>query len=180
MSSSMVVHDKRLAGTPPSIAPNIFEVHKTFPLRDALGWISTYARSNSRLDNLYVMCHGYEQGIEDPSARVSTYAEGYGLQFCKEDLTFRTVGLTSVLKDLVAVITLYACGPANTRKGYQNTWGDGVRFCKELACFTNADVIASSQTQYYTTTSAQKIIDFGSWEGKVYRFTPKGDQLSIQ
>ena len=77
---NMLVHDAQLKRRSPSgIAQNTFDVPEAMSTAHVLGWIGTYAQSHNGLDNLFVMCHGYEQGIEDPNAQVSTYALGYGL-----------------------------------------------------------------------------------------------------
>jgi hypothetical protein len=179
MSSSMTWHDRRLAGNAPNIAPNTFIVDQNFELRHALSWIRTYARNNGGLRDLNVMCHGLAGPVHDSVAGVSTYTEGFGLQICKESLTFDTIQQISVLNGLVDVITLYACGPANTRRGFANTRADGQRFCSELAAYANAEVVAPSETQWYsrvggTPNASDGTIDFGAWEGSVYRFYPDG------
>jgi hypothetical protein len=68
----------------------------------------------------------------------------------------------------------------------RNTLIDGNRFCSELAAYTNATVIAATDTQFYTMSpppglinrlfglGPQDEIDFGQWEGKVMRFPPDG------
>lgn len=69
-----------------------------------------------------------------------------------------------------------------------NSLIDGSRFCSELAGYTNATVIAATDTQFYTMAPApgvlsrlfgigpQDEIDFGEWEGKVMRFSPDGSK----
>ena len=188
MPSSMLVHDSRLAGRPPNIAPNSYEVNEKVSIDHAIGWISTYARMSGRLTNLFVMCHGYEAGVEDPFQRVSTYALGYGLQLCTEGLTNVNIAKTSALRGLVDTITLFSCGPANTRPGWDGYVGDGRRFCGEMALYSGAEVIAASQTQYYLMDQSlfdrllrrPGVIDFGEWEGPVYRFGPDGSSGRVQ
>jgi len=177
---NMLVHDLQLKGRSPSgMAQNTFEVPGAMTTAHVLGWIGTYAQSQNGLNNLFIMCHGYEQGIEDPNALVSTYALGYGLALGTPGLTFDNVRLTSAWNGNVGIITLFACGPANTRPGYQNTYGDGMRFCGELALISGADVIAAVESQIYYINQSwwdslvgnEGVIDFGDWEGTVYRFS---------
>jgi hypothetical protein len=59
--SSMLVHDARLDGqSPTNLADNIYEVDGSVAIQHAVDWIKSYASSQSGLDNLYIMCHGYE------------------------------------------------------------------------------------------------------------------------
>ena len=59
--SSMLVHDARLAGqSPTNLADNIYEVDGSASIQQAVDWIKAYAKNQSGLDNLYIMCHGYE------------------------------------------------------------------------------------------------------------------------
>jgi hypothetical protein len=177
---NMLVHDLQLTGRSPSgMAQNTFDVPKGMGTAHVLGWIGNYASSVGGLDNLFIMCHGYEHGIEDPNAQVSTYALGYGLALGDPGLTFDNLRLTGAWSGKVGTITLFACGPANTRPGYQNTSGDGMRFCGELALISGADVIAAVETQIYymypswwdALVGNAGVIDFGDWEGSVYRFS---------
>lgn len=177
---NMLVHDLQLKGRSPNgMAQNTFDVPDGMPTAHVIGWIGTYAQSQNGLDNLFIMCHGYEVGIEDPNAQVSTYALGYGLALGKPGLKFDNLRLTSAWNGKIGTITLFACGPANTRPGYQNTYGDGMRFCGELALISGADVIAAVETQLYYTNQSwwdalvgnDGVIDFGDWEGTVYRFS---------
>jgi hypothetical protein len=170
----MVWHDRRLAGNPPRIAPNIYNVDASVAIDHALGWIATYAKKNSGLTDLYIMCHGYEAGIEDEQNQMSRGALGFGLQLCKEGLTLSNVGKTASWKGLVQRIT-------NTDSTQRGSWGDGGRFCGELALHTGAVVVASSATQYYNHEDRGMLwwkredeIDFGAWEGSVYEFLPDG------
>jgi hypothetical protein len=121
-------------GTAPATAPNTYRVDGTTPLRDALGWISSYARMHRGLTQLSIMCHGYEGGLLDGRVGVSAMDLGFGLQFCREGLTLSNVNLTAHLDGLVELIVLYACGPARTRPGFAGTSADGREFCRELAC----------------------------------------------
>jgi hypothetical protein len=184
---NMLVHDLRLIGRSPSgMATNTFDVPEKMPTSHVVGWISTYATQQGGLDNLYVMCHGYEAGVEDSRAQVSTYALGDGLALGDPGLQFGNVALCNAWNGHISKITLFACGPGNTRPGYENTRIDGRRFCGELALISGAEVIAAIETQYYyhTPTWYESLrgrdgeIDFGEWEGPVFRFSPDTGQGS--
>jgi hypothetical protein len=181
MAKNMLIHDHQLAGrAPTNMAQNTYEVGPGVTTAHVFHWAGAYARSQHGLDNLFIMCHGYEAGVEDPYAQVSTYALGYGLALGEPGLTFNNIWVAHALKRHVAKITLFACGPANTRPHYENTRGDGMRFCGELALISGAEVIAAVESQeYYDTPSwwdallgREGTIDFGNWEGPVYRFSP--------
>jgi hypothetical protein len=186
MPSSMLVHDLRVEGTPPPhLAPNLYTVDDSVPLVHALGRIARCAAMHGGLTELMILCHGLESLVEDEAQQVSAVELGFGLRFCKEDLNILNVSRTRALRGLVRTIKLYACGPARTRPGSENTISDGHRFCSELAAWTGAEVIASTDKQSYTmgapdiTSSSfwfgpHNVIDLGPWEGNVYRFLPNG------
>lgn len=182
--STMLVHDTRLEGTAPPGADNIFIVNERTPLVHAFGWISQYAGSSGGLSRLVVMCHGLESGLYD--ADLCDSDMGFGLAFCAENLTLSNVARAAVLRGRVQQMVIYACGPARTRSGFQNTAADGQRFCSELAAHSGAVVYAATDTQWYhrvpspslirrmLSIGPQNYIDFGVWEGRVLRFTPDG------
>jgi hypothetical protein len=186
MTSTMLVHDTRLAGTAPAMANNTYLVNASTPVDHALGWMSEYARASGGLSRLMIMCHGIASGVHDSLQGVSTSDLGFGLAFCKEGLNLQNVSKARVLGGRVQQMIVYACGPARTRAGFQNTSADGRRFCSELAGYSGATVYAATDTQYYTMNRSpsffrslfgigpQDYIDFGEWEGTVLRFTPDG------
>jgi hypothetical protein len=132
------------------------------------------------------MCHGLQGLVYDPNSSECDGALGFGLLLCKENLTWDTLSAVYAISGLVDTITIYACGLANTRPGFSNTAADGFRFCSELAAIAQAEVIAAVDTQYYQQVPSsnllrrllnlgpQDTIDFGDWEGTVYRFGPDG------
>ncbi len=182
---SVLVHDTRLSGyTPTSMADYSFDVDSNSPISGLVQQISSsVAQSISRL---LIMCHGYEDtSTGNASIPMSL---GFGLQLCMEDLTLANAGVMSPLYNCVNDIILYACGPANTAPGAAGTVGDGRRFCSELAAYTNARVYASDTSQTYNNLKYDPAklvceaipIDFGQWEGNVYRFTPDGSVVQVQ
>jgi hypothetical protein len=130
--------------------------------------------------------------VMDTNTSESAVDLGLGLELCKENLSLSNVSLTAAWQGLIKEIVLFACGPSRTRPGYQNSMLDGSRFCSELAAFTEADVIASTETQWYNMLpptnllyamfkiGPQDTIDFGAWEGAVMRFSPSGRITSVK
>lgn len=180
MAGRMIWHDTRLSGKPPAIAQNTYGVDATTDLDHALGWIATYARSQGGLDELIVMCHGFEAHV-NLGQRTSTprAAGGFGLQLCRQGLTLRNVGKVIAWNagpPLIRRVTIYACGTADTGPGNAGTVGDGRRFMGEFAIHSGAFVVAGRDTQTYNPAAVQPVnpqpIDFGEWEGPVFLFDP--------
>lgn len=189
--SSMIVFDRGdgradqpLMGNPPgNLADNIYYVDGSVPIASMLAWIDAYAKSQGGLNNLYVMCHGYEGNydLSDQSC-VTTVSGGYGLLLGTEGLLLNNVSQTQVLNGDIGVITIFACATADTASYNVGTRGDGMRFCGEMAMLTGAYVIAATQTQFYAVDQSfwqwlwgnPGTIDFGNWEGPVYQFNPDG------
>lgn len=180
MPGRMIWHDKRLKGAAPPIAPNIHVVDQTSDLDGSIAWIANYAGSQDGLDELIVMCHGFE-GNFNIGQQVSTNRRvgGFGLQLCREGLGLMTVGKTIAWKrgkPAIARITIYACGTAQTGPGNAGTYADGKRFMGELAMHSGAYVVAGRDAQKYNPESVRLNsplpIDFGDWEGPVYLFDP--------
>jgi hypothetical protein len=178
MPGRMIVHDTRLAGTPPSIAQNIYGVNAAVEIEHCVAWIGQYARSQGSLDELLIMCHGFEANW-DLGRRMSTTQQvgGFGLQLCKQGLSLYNVGLVRNWNGAIRRITVYACAPADTGAGNEGTAGDGRRFMGEMALWSGAEVIAGRDTQTYTFGAASPI-NFGAWEGPVFRFDPATGQAS--
>lgn len=186
MPATMLVHDTRLPGVAPPGADNVYTVNEQTPVAHALGWIARYAGLSGGLSKLVLMCHGLERTVYDDTTGECVTEMGYGLAFCRENLRLSNVARAAVLAGCVQQMFIYACGPARTRSGFQNTAGDGRRFCSELAAYTGAVVYAASGTQWYHRVPSPHLlgrvfnvgphdyIDFGNWEGTVLRFTPDG------
>jgi hypothetical protein len=181
MAQRMILHDKRLLGNPPAIVQNTYDVDQTVALQHCVGWVAQYARSVGGLSELLIMCHGFEADW-DLTHQLCTGREvgGFGLQLCLEGLTLGNIMLTSGWDSLIKRITVYACAAADTGQGNENTTADGRRFMSELAGFSGAEVIAARDTQIYTYGgSSNAPIDFGQWEGPVYRFDPNTGNRSL-
>lgn len=185
MGERMTIHDRRLLGNPPAIAQNTFHVDGTWELSNAFVWVGNYARSKSGLEILYIMCHGLYGWEENQQLQASTAVGGYGLQLCKQGLTLSTISVVATnIRRHIDNIVIYACGTAS---GQSNNWGtgragDGQHFCKQLARQTSAMVYAADRKQIYTyyPGSATLPLDFGRWEGTVYRFDPNGSIRAME
>ena len=173
-----VLHDTRLKGSPLINRGMVFTLNTNRSLRATLQRLRGMATSggSGRIGELQVMCHGLAGGVHDSLTRESTSALGFGLQLGQEGLNLSNLSMTGIIADVFPIILLYACGPAHTRAGFSMTVADGRRFCQELAGFTNSEVIAASQTQYYRHGKGVPI-NFGDWEGQVYRFSPDGSVM---
>jgi hypothetical protein len=177
MSDRMILHDTRLAGNPPPIAQNIYNVDGGIPIQHCVGWIGCYASVIGGLDELMIMCHGYEADW-DLSNLQCTGVEvgGFGLQLCAEGLTNANTGLVATWKGSIKKVTIFACAAAGTGTGNAGTSADGMRFMSQLAISSGAEIIASDTTQIYDISWWNKVIDFGQWEGTVYSFDPTSGQ----
>ena len=121
------------------------------------------------------MCHGFEDIVAVNLQ--SQQRGGFGLDLGREGLDLSNVNVMRWLRDRVQIITIHACATADTAPGNAGTSGDGRQLCREIAAHTNAEVIAGVQTQYYNPSGAGGRIDFGDWEGPVYRFSPDGTMM---
>lgn len=182
MPKRMLVHDRRLEGNPPSIAQNIYPVDESVATTQIIRWIGQYARSQSGLDELIIMCHGY--AVLSDEVTLTTYAEpvgASGLQLGRHGLTLRNASETSAWRGSIRTIYLYACG-ASASSAHGNPEFDGRRFCGELALHSGAMVYAADRLQWYERgrtrwqslwgTNQAGTIDFGRWEGQVFRYSP--------
>ena len=179
---AMLVHDMRLTGgTPANLAENNYEVDGTVPVQHAFDWIYSYAQTQGGLDNLYVLCHGYEAdwNLSDQTC-TGFQVGGFGLAMCAEGITLSNATIANTIKGDVKTITLFACATADTGPRQRRHRSRRDAICGELAMYTGATVIAATQTQFYVVdrTFWQRIagkqgqIDFGDWEGPVYSFSP--------
>jgi hypothetical protein len=126
------------------------------------------------------MCHGYEAVVSDAEAKQSVMAGGYGLQFTGDNVTSANVSNLRILRGSVRNIVVFACAAADVGPRARNTAVDGALLCSEMAAHSGATVYASSATQWYTRSVARDVINFGFWEGNVYRFDPTGHRSIVE
>ncbi len=180
MSGRMIWHDSRLLGKAPSIAANTYVVDATVSIDHAIGWIAYFAKSQGTLDELLIMCHGYEADFNLKNQTCTGEPHGgFGLSICDKGLTMGTVSKLSlwyVTTPLINKITIYACAPADVGPGNRGTSADGMKLMSLIAKTTGAIVVAARDTQTYThlenpsTKETIHAIDFGVWEGPVFEF----------
>ncbi len=160
MPFDMLVHDKRLVGTAPAIANNIYDVDGSVPVGHILGWTNVVATGAGGLRRLIFMCHGY---VGD------THRGGWGLQLGREGIDWGSVPLFVQLRGKVRVIVLYACKPLDidAPHGYS-----GTMLWRRIANTANCFVVGSNSDQVYTYGKSP--INFGDWEGRVMLVAPNG------
>lgn len=163
----MLLHDRRLRGNPPSIAQNTYQVDASTNTLGMVRWVGTYAQRQGGLDELIVMCHGYFDG-----------AAFDGLQLSANDLNIANLPIAALWNPHISKIIVYACGAA--APGKFGPARSGQTFCRILAAVSGATVFASTAIQLYRREWASDFlgwegtINFGRWEGQVYRFQPNG------
>ncbi len=179
MPKRMLVHDTRLSGTAPSIAQNTYSVDGSVSTSHICEWIGSYARSQGGLDELIIMCHGFAV-LEDDRAQMtwSDAVGGAGLQLGREGLNLHNVRLTQAWRPNIRKVFMYACGVA-APSIYEDPFFDGQRFCGEMAVWSGAHVYASDVLQWYHQERGSNVIDFGRWEGHVYRFSPDTGESTL-
>ncbi|TQF77333.1 hypothetical protein FK498_13120 [Elioraea sp. Yellowstone] len=171
---SMIVHDRRLKGATPTWYTFVMQVTATTGIRHIVSTVARRARERRKLDRLHILCHGFEANwnLSDSSCVADAHG-GFGLQLGREGLTLFNVRQVAQWQGLVDLIVLFACATADTYAPNRGTWGDGRRFCGELALWSGARVIAARDTQtYHCWDDGSQPIDFGAWEGPVYEFSP--------
>jgi len=176
MSGRMLLHDRRLEGNPPSIAENTYQVDANTSTRHMVDWVGTYARGRGGLDELIIMCHGYYDHLSFS-----------GLQLGDSNLTITNGVLTTAWNPSIRKIYLYSCGAGD--EGFMGPAESGRRFCSDLAGWTGANVYAADALQWYRLerslmqrifgTNQAGTINFRSWEGQVYRFSPEGTITAV-
>jgi len=176
MPKRMLVHDQRLKGGAPSIAQNTYLVTAATPTTHVINWVGQYAKSQGGLDELIVMCHGF--ALLSDSRSQSSYAEPVGaggLQLGTPGLVPSVVMKTAAWKPYIRNIYIYACGTSASSLYRDPEW-DGRRFCGELALWSGAWVYAADRLQWYVQHGPSQTIDFGSWEGQVFCYSPADGQ----
>ncbi len=188
MAKRLVLLDFRLVGTISSDVGKVIQVSARTPVKEVFEKAAAHARSVGGVDDLLICCHGFEANGPVAGADVSIQTHGgLGLEIGTENLDFKTVGVTTVLKGpppLAKRIVVFSCGAAQTHPQLKNRHGDGMRLMGEMALNTGARVVASNETQIYTHfetlkhfffgagTANDDRIDFGDWEGDVFEFSP--------
>jgi hypothetical protein len=174
MGKHLVLHDRRLQGSAPA-GPRITtlqldasrSVFAAFPL------IITLAQLDGQ-QALYILCHGYAGASS--RGLVCGDMGGMGLQLGREDLLHSNVSRWAAIRGSVSHVVVYSCGAADTQFENRGTAADGRYLMGALALHTRAPVYAADRIQWYTTGRGglNGTINFGNWEGTLFRFDPNG------
>lgn len=184
--SHVTLHDSRLEGNAPVADMNI-TVSGTDSFRGTMVRIRNYALMQIDRVNLDILCHGYER--HDDVVGQQTLVDGFGgggLELCREGLNRHTVHFTGELQSVVNIITVYSCSAAETHPSYAGSSWDGRQLFREMAAITNATILAADATQWYhnrgvyANSQCTSVIDFGSFEGNLLRFTPDGSVTTVE
>jgi hypothetical protein len=174
MIANAILHDRRLTGRPPGSTQGfrLYRTNGNISLNWTLSHIAGDARGHGGIGELHIMCHGLEDIVAVNNQ--SQVRGGFGLELGREGVDLSNVAVFSALAGLVQIITIHACATADTVPGVSN----GRQLCREIAARTRAEVIAATRTQEYTYyTDGSGRIDFGGWEGPVFRFSPDGSVM---
>ena len=167
----MAIHDRRLqGGVPHRDHLAIANTDATTPLRSVFNRIRVFA-AGGKIDALFILCHGYAG--TNPRLRISADVGGMGLALGCEGVTHANVAQWAQIRGKARSIVIYACAAADTEPGNQYTRADGRYLMGALALHTNADVYAANRIQWYGTYGGLRngAINFGRWEGDIYRFS---------
>jgi hypothetical protein len=167
MPIDMLLHDKRLAGTSPAIAENIYDFDGTASIAHILGWTRVVADGAGGLRRLIIMCHGFVSS--------SSHRGGWGLQLGKEGVTYETAPLFVNLRGKVSAIILYSCKSMDIDAPAGQS---GMILWKQIASYAQCRIVGSSSNQTYTY-GVSSPIDFGKWEGSVFIVAPNGNSQVI-
>jgi hypothetical protein len=176
MLSTVYLRDFRLAGefSQSSAGIRVYTQTPLLPVQFTLQWIASDAKKHGGISVLQIMCHGYENWVYAPlpelnlpDFKIPQHRGGFGLEL-GEGVDASNAHIFSVLAGFVKTIVIHSCSAADTAPGVAGS--NGQQMCRLIAKFANAEVIAASQTQWYTKSG----MDFGAWEGPVFRFKPDG------
>jgi len=174
MGKHFVLHDRRLQGTAPvgrSITTLQLDASRSlfavFPL------ISTLSQLDGQ-QTVYILCHGYAGASS--RGLVCGDMGGMGLQLGREDLLHTNVSRWTAIRGAVSSIVVYSCGAADTQPENRGSIADGRYLMGALAIHTRATVYAADRIQWYTMRGggSNGTINFGNWEGTLFKFEPNG------
>ena len=173
MPTNIVLHDVRLEGVAPA-GRNIstMRLSESTPLASAFTLIRTLKQLDG-MQRLFVLCHGYAG--ESERGEVCGDFGGMGLQLGADDVLHENISLWRSIRGCVSQIVVYSCGAADTQPENRGSHADGKYLMGALAIHTNATVYAADRIQWYDTGYfGDGTINFGSWEGTLWKFQPSG------
>lgn len=176
--TNVIVHDSRLAGSSGwSPDTSLVSTNASTPMSSIIADINNvYYAIPGLIDEIRIMCHGYAG--YNTAAQMSGDFGGYGLQLGSDDLTLNNYQDWYGIAGTTNRIVVYSCAAADTQPENEGQIGDGMRLMGYLACVTGARVFAADRIQWYTGASSGSI-DFGAWEGQLYRFDPDGSSRAV-
>jgi hypothetical protein len=175
MARSLALHDRRLAGDISGFSGAVIDLNAATSLPVTFGAVRAYA-GRRRLESIFIACHGFAgANIRD---MVSADAGGMGLQLGKEGVKHDNVAMWAALKNVTRNVVVYACAAANTEPGNEFTTADGRYLMGALAIYLNCYVFAADRIQFYNRYEG--VIDFGLWEGRLFRFGPDGRSTVVK
>jgi hypothetical protein len=164
---NVIVHDKRLAGDPPTRNNVVIQVSQRTALSRLVQEIANVSERYGSEIRVKIMCDGFE----DSNGR-----GGFGLELCNENLTLATVNQLAPLNGKLSYYSyIYSCAAADVAPGHEGIHGDGRMLCSRIASTTGNGLFAADATQIYIHCSLFGIpISFGGWEGNVLEFNAAG------
>lgn len=170
MGKSIILHDRRLAGSAP-IGRGITTIRLdgSTPLTQAFSVIKTLVRLDGE-QNLYILCHGYAG--RSKRGLVCGDMGGEGLELGREGVMHTNVSRWTAIRGDVANIVVHSCGAADTQVENVGSNADGKYLMGALALHTGAMVYAGDRIQWYMGSTGT--INFGKWEGTLWKFEPSG------
>ena len=169
----VVLRDRRAPGGVPS-RPHVMIINtdKETPLNNAFSAIRA-CRAHGPIHSLFLICHGVTgRDYQELVSRKGIGGEGLALG--NGGVRHSNVAAWIAIRDMVQNIVVYACNAAETQAGYVGTCNDGKYLMGALALHTRATVYAGDVTQYAGHSGERGTLQFGQWEGQLWRFRPDG------
>jgi len=169
----VVLRDRRAPGGVPS-RPHlrIINTDKYTPLNHAFSAIRA-CRTHGPIHSLFLICHGVT-GRDQVELVSREGIGGEGLALGLGGVQHSNVSAWIAIRDMVKNIVVYACNAAETQDGYLGTANDGKYLMGALALHTRATVYAGDVAQYADKMGKKRAMEFGKWEGQLWRFRPDG------
>jgi hypothetical protein len=169
----VVLRDRRAPGGVPS-RPHmlIINTNKESPLNHAFSAIRA-CRTHGPIHSLFLICHGVT-GRDQKELVSREGIGGEGLALGLGGVQHSNVAQWISIRDMVQNIVVYACNAAETQAGYVGTANDGKYLMGALALHTRATVYAGDVAQVAMQSGAKSALEFGKWEGQLWRFRPDG------
>jgi len=158
----VLVHYTRVEGNSPrELFDATLRITKHTPLGQVLDWVWVTGDRFGYIDELHLWAHGIEAKGKG----------GFGVLFGKDGINLGNIHQWGGVAGWIDWIKLLACRVAD------NSGGNGMRLCSQLAAFSQAWVTASMDQQIYTHNVFHQV-QMDDWEGTVFSWDPNGTQSS--